>query len=283
MGVGFQVVRIHQIDEAAETFTLDFDMLLTWRDPSLLDVMEPDWEKAWSPMIVFRNKIEAEQISSKTFVSDPSTGVVFSFVKYHSTHYEMLELDAFPFDRQLLHLDISSSRPSNELCFTQFPGRENKVFAMPISMWNVVRSSAPPTLVTPERELLASADDLLYPRASFEIRVERRSQWYLANVLFVTWGTVVASAVTYSIVRALRRAARPRARRLALAPVGTAAGLAQNPRVVTPPPGGAPRSCLFAKHAPDHHHPHTPHTQPPYLPRAPNRRRMWSISRIGCA
>ncbi|KAJ1619208.1 hypothetical protein T492DRAFT_890757 [Pavlovales sp. CCMP2436] len=45
VGIGFQVVRIHEVNEGAETFTLDFDMHMTWRDPSLVDVKEPDWDK----------------------------------------------------------------------------------------------------------------------------------------------------------------------------------------------------------------------------------------------
>lgn len=231
VGIGFQIVRIHQVDEAAETFTLDFDLSMRWRDPSLVDVKEPDWEKAWSPMVIFRNEISVEQLSRKIFVSDPSKGIVFCYLKYYATFYEILELDHFPFDRQILHIDISSFRPSNELRFVQFPDRHNKIFAMPISMWDVqtsadgaehglrshageddgptrpggsVRSSAlrwtaPPTIVTPASELLASADGLLYPRARFEIKIERRCAWYLWNVLLVTWALVAVSAVVFAI------------------------------------------------------------------------------------
>jgi hypothetical protein len=217
VGIGFQVVRIHQVDEAAETFTLDFDMHMTWRDPSLVDVKEPDWEKAWSPMIIFRNDISAIQISKKIFVSDPSRGIVFCYLKYYATFYEILELNAFPFDRQILHIDISSFRPSRELRFQQFPGRQNRIFATPISMWDVVTtkestddyvgsgagralsSSAPPTIVTREEDLIASADGLLYPRARFEVRIERRCEWYLWNVVLVTWALVTMSAVVYAI------------------------------------------------------------------------------------
>jgi len=64
---------------------------MTWCDPSLVDVKEPDWAKAWSPMVIFRNEVAVEEISKKIFVSDPSRGIVFCYIKYTATFYEILE------------------------------------------------------------------------------------------------------------------------------------------------------------------------------------------------
>jgi uncharacterized protein YhhL (DUF1145 family) len=219
VGVGFQVVRIHQIDEIGETFTLDFDMHVTWKDPSLVDVKEPDWDKAWSPTIIFRNQISAEVISRRIFVSDPRKGEVFCYLKYSATLYEVLELNYFPFDRQTLHIDISSIRPTTELRFEQFSGRRNKMYAMPISMWDIqtvakdgsIRSvrqaktsgegdvayDVRDIVVTADEELHAAADGLTYPLARFEILIERQCEWYLWNVIVVTFALVMLSAVIF--------------------------------------------------------------------------------------
>jgi len=66
-------------------------------------------------------------------------------------------------------------------------------------MHAAMRWAAPPTMVTPTEELLASADGLCYPRARFEIKIERRCEWYLWNVVLVTWALVSISAVVYAM------------------------------------------------------------------------------------
>lgn len=176
VGIGFSVIRIHQVRDDEETFTVDLDVSLTWEDPSVVDVKEPDWDKAWSPMLIFKNEIDSRVISKKIFVADPSRGVVFSWMRYHLTLYENLELGAFPFDRQILHVDVSSFRPTKEIRFKQH--RTNKVFATSISEWRVSTFGddgkeidgedetdakavdAPPITVIPHTELLAASDGL---------------------------------------------------------------------------------------------------------------------------
>mmetsp|Transcript_18427 Transcript_18427/g.61699 ORF Transcript_18427/g.61699 Transcript_18427/m.61699 type:complete len:432 (-) Transcript_18427:191-1486(-) len=214
VGIGFQIIRIHQIDEASEHFTVDFDINMTWVDPSVVDVKEPDWTKAWSPMLIFRNEIDSREISRKIYVSDPSKGIVFCYLKYHATFYENLELYDFPFDRQILHIDVSSFRPTKEMEFAQFPARSNKIFAMPISQWIVAPYTddddklaqsqrggfnAPDTYVIPQKELYAASDGLLYPRARFEIRVQRRAEYYLWNVVMVIFLLVLLSATAHRV------------------------------------------------------------------------------------
>mmetsp|Transcript_14277 Transcript_14277/g.38485 ORF Transcript_14277/g.38485 Transcript_14277/m.38485 type:complete len:275 (+) Transcript_14277:3-827(+) len=153
-------------------------------------------------------------------IGDPSKGQVFCYLKYRASFYEILELQNFPFDRQILHIDVSSFRPTKELTFAPFPRRRNKIFGMPISLWDIMSTEDPekstricggwcmprstvrdpqPTIVVPEKDLQTAADDLTYPRASFEIAVERRCEYYLWNVILVVWATVGMSYTIYSI------------------------------------------------------------------------------------
>jgi len=208
VGIGFQVIRIHAIDEAAEQFSIDFDMHMRWSDPSVVDVKEPDWEKAWNPMIIFRNEVDLREISRRIYVSDPSRGVVFAYMKFNAQFYENLELMKFPFDRQILHIDVSSFRPMRELRFVSFDERPNKIFAMPISQWNVLMTHGPDgvatgdkaeTIIPKDADLMESADGSKYPRASFEIRVQRDCKFYLWNMVVIAFALVEMSFVVYSM------------------------------------------------------------------------------------
>lgn len=110
--------------------------------------------------------------------------------------------------RQILHIDVSSFRPTKELRFVPFTERPNKIFAMPISQWHVLKTHGPDgratgepaeITVTPEAQLMASADGLHYPRASFEIRVERQCEFYLWNMVVVNFALVEMAFAVYAI------------------------------------------------------------------------------------
>ncbi|MEM7125875.1 MAG: hypothetical protein AAF702_06090 [Chloroflexota bacterium] len=138
----FYINSIHSIDDARGTYAIDFWLDLFWNDPALggNTVDEVDPSLFWNPKIHALNSndlVVLFQSYSDSF--EPDTNIYFS-QRLVGTFQSEFDLSRFPFDSQLLMIQIESQEfDSNRLLF-DFLGSDQEIiyserpFRFPIPM-----------------------------------------------------------------------------------------------------------------------------------------------------
>jgi len=108
------VNSLGKIDSSTETFESDFWVRASYSDPHLAEAENPesdfrsDWEDlAWfNPRLEVVNSHQLDSITEQKFVDD---GQIIIEHRYRGTLFTDMHLHLFPFDSQLLHIDVEST------------------------------------------------------------------------------------------------------------------------------------------------------------------------------
>jgi len=126
----FNVNNIYNIDSVGETYQLDFDICFEWEDDrcSERDLTEGEdspyaymkkeglkWDDAWHPKIEVVSQIAGDELQSEKEIicrkdaEGKRKPKVTWWINSNSTIRSSMDLQAFPFDTQTLHLQFRSS------------------------------------------------------------------------------------------------------------------------------------------------------------------------------
>eukprot|EP00041_Stephanoeca_diplocostata_P026015 m.693544 g.693544 ORF g.693544 m.693544 type:complete len:390 (+) comp22873_c0_seq13:170-1339(+) len=148
--------------------------------------------KAWRPRVNFLNVLDQTVLLEDTLFEDTSTGTRFGVLNWVVVLDEKLELQRFPFDRQIFTVTsewIDAELvpwDSNELPPSTFPESDETVEIVSISesaLWKLCRGKV-------ESEFLSNDGQ---SRLEIELFMERYSSYYIWNFVVVLFTLVVAA------------------------------------------------------------------------------------------
>lgn len=190
-----QINSITDIDSARETFRGDVYLTLRWRDPALADPGKADWSKARKPSIEFMNSQDAGVLGNEApEVESPGTG--FSETRYAGTFSSRMDLEDFPFDEQILSLDLESQNERADKMVFFF--RPNKGAAVDVRGRKVTvpketvlgnEIHMPEWTITgadvSERTQVYYTGTQPYSHLRFELKIARRVGYYVWKIMAV--------------------------------------------------------------------------------------------------
>eukprot|EP01105_Mastigella_eilhardi_P013512 TRINITY_DN3081_c0_g1_i2.p1 TRINITY_DN3081_c0_g1~~TRINITY_DN3081_c0_g1_i2.p1 ORF type:complete len:310 (+),score=69.77 TRINITY_DN3081_c0_g1_i2:541-1470(+) len=176
------------VDDVASEFTIEFGFTMEWHIDPLPQFIhasaevEEDPQTAWKPDLVYVNAVSVPEPRAEHIVRKGET-VYYTYLG-KGTFREILELERFPFDRQLLHVEICH-RKTQSLHF-------------------INSLSSPPTMLSqqtqweckdPTIELFSK--DKIYgtPGFFFVGKVQRKPAFYMWNVCFPLFLIVALSTL----------------------------------------------------------------------------------------
>ena len=202
---------MYEVDDVQQVITFSFNLFCKWVEPSL-SAESPSHRSSfsgsgkspfedaqrhdlpWTPTFFFANMLEMN-IVRENYSLNRSDGTVIAVICYVLKIKEILELSRFPFDRQVLKLDISSYRchiePWNEEKYNREPS-----FVTPHvtsagfynAMWTLERYDA-------EINNNLLSEHVLYVR----LYASRNPRFYMINFGTVNFLIVVLSLTTTAV------------------------------------------------------------------------------------
>ncbi len=204
--VGVYLVDITAIDELAETYSAEFDVIARWRDPvraftpvegeelpRLLVGPEAATylDTGWEPEIFAINAVNAGDGGRARVLIDPD-GTVTYRVNVRRTLRAQLDFRAFPFDGQVLPVHVESLlydsdelHLENEADFTGFDAS----FEMP--EWTVT------DLTTESRIRERVQENRSYERLSFLVHINRLEGYYVWKIMLPMVVIVMLSWIVF--------------------------------------------------------------------------------------
>lgn len=110
VAASFFFTSIENVDSVNETFVADFYLRLEWNDPRLAGLPPEgmDASTLWQPKVEFVNSRDVAANWEPYFLfPQPSQPILYS--RFHGTFAAQMDLHDFPFDRQVLPVEIESS------------------------------------------------------------------------------------------------------------------------------------------------------------------------------
>ena len=189
VSMGIWVADITQIDSAAQTFSANLGVLLSWRDPRLVSseagIRRYNIQDIWHPNWLVANAASAPQHSFPEIAEVAADGRVRYRQRLIGTFVQPLDLRRFPFDHATfrIHFVMVGQKPSD----IQFVPNEALVaegaptasgIAAKVTMqdWQIIDSTA---LVLP----YPVVPGLDFAGYAFEFRARRLVQHYLVKVI----------------------------------------------------------------------------------------------------
>lgn len=190
VSVGLFITNLAIVEEAREQFEAEGYFTLRWRDPRLAlpadsptpgHLREFSIGDIWAPGIETANLVSHSKGNSLLEVDDD--GNVRYTERFDTTISSSYALRGFPFDRQLLRFNIEPFLPKvSEISFADTPADWTGIdldlkATSGLAAWKIL------DLNYHASEVAASGPLPARPRAAFELRVARRSGFYLWKIL----------------------------------------------------------------------------------------------------
>lgn len=204
--VGLFLIDVARIDERAETYSAEFDVIARWRDPELAFEPGPGeeiprlligkdaadiLEKHWNPQLFADNKVDATSADPSRALLFPD-GTVTLRLRVRRVLRAQLDFHAFPFDTQILPVHIESRLyDSDEVSLVaekDFTGFD-PVFE--IAEWAVTDL----TTVNQVRERLQEKQS--YDRLSFLVKIDRQEGYYIWKIILPIIVIVMLSWIVF--------------------------------------------------------------------------------------
>jgi len=223
----FSVVKF---DYGSETVTLDIGLTFEWHDPHLaayIQATDPNvlygthpqilrmqnvhtelWPENKIPGIYFfdpawkiKGASQTEILKNITTCKDGISGHVHTYVQCLVTYPWKMDLTEFPFDIQEIKCEIMSEHIKESMQFVPDTVRVPRIFHVSHPEWRVVHDPDPAKKYTMKLSFddisdLRAGSNRDYATCSFSFVVQRVSGWYINNLYFVSFLTVLASIIS---------------------------------------------------------------------------------------
>jgi hypothetical protein len=194
--LGIFVMDVASIDDAKQTFTADFFVILRWTDARLsfaesagsevvrvLPVME-----VWHPELAVLNQRELRPALPEQVRVSPDGAVLYR-QRYQGTLASPLDLRQFPFDQQRPSIGIAVLQGARPVVLHPDPQRTGRMPRFSIAGWDVEVGRMESDSFEPIE------DEVRLPRATLPLTAERDVGYYVWK-LFVPLGLIVFMAWT---------------------------------------------------------------------------------------
>lgn len=116
VGTSFTVLKIWDIDSANESFSADFLIQLTWKDSTLRARPDGtvDWSKQWAPVFESVNSRNMTKQAAGDYYALTKPGEGYSYARLHGTFDAPMDLKRFPFDEQILRIQLEPSSDNRD-------------------------------------------------------------------------------------------------------------------------------------------------------------------------
>ncbi len=183
--VGFVAIDLTDIDDATQTFNIDFHVLIRWIDPRLsakmlghsLEGCRIGLHDIWNPEFRMVNKREVIKHFEETVSIDPA-GVVTYRQRVLGRFSARLDLRDFPRDEQKLSVQIVSTLDPGEMVFVPDTKLTGKLQEFSISGWEVGPGEAETGIL--DVPLL----ERKFPSFIYRFHATRHVGYYLWTIIF---------------------------------------------------------------------------------------------------
>jgi len=199
---------IENVDSVAETFTADFYLLQTWNDPRIpgVSLAQIDSNAIWQPKVEVVNSRDIQQ-PWEPFFPFPEKRELKMLSRFHGTFAAPMDLHDFPFDRQVLPVEIESAAfPTHQVVFDYLGGQhKDRGWTVPLRPEEVLGNSVRlpewkvDAVQVREFDKYYSFIDATYSRYRIEILVSRRSGFYIWKVMAIEAMMVIMSWVIFRL------------------------------------------------------------------------------------
>lgn len=174
-------------------------------EPNFDDLGELFGEEGGASVLNFSKLMESPTVLNEhQRLSDGLTGEITLFRKMRACFKENMEVERFPFDRQLLQFKITASVPVHRLKLQEEKTEKKKksksvckVEELPEYKVNQEENKEHGILSVTEARSVAS--DKPYSQAKVTIHVQRKPQKYMVNIVFMVFLLVLASCSSFAI------------------------------------------------------------------------------------
>ena len=197
--VGTYLIDFEKIDETTLTHTISAYLTVQWRDPRLakgqgsdIDPMSVTLDQIWNPNIEITNQHTPREIANSMLTLDDD-GTITYYERFKGELATDFDLKRFPFDRQMLLLQIESFRFT--LADVKFVARDMRQLKSPAAFL--------PDWVIDDVSQRIDTDDYnpeqqVYSRYTFDIEVARKRGYYVWNVFLpLTFITLLVWSVFF--------------------------------------------------------------------------------------
>jgi hypothetical protein len=101
------------------------------------------WEPEWTPRLLFHNQYDELITWCKQYhVVDRRAGKVCGKLGFRGRFYDVMDMQQFPFDRQVLHIVIASEHPISEMEYMEHPnGKGDTMLCENLAEWTLYNPS----------------------------------------------------------------------------------------------------------------------------------------------
>ncbi|HAC66196.1 MAG TPA: flagellar biosynthesis protein FlgM [Cyanothece sp. UBA12306] len=184
--VGIYTLDVAKIHEVEQSVNLDFYLGLQWHDPRLAQLIDDrhlpscqqQLDQVWHPNIHIINQRHLTK-EFKEIVEINAEGMVTYRQRFHGEFTANLDLRRFPFDDQVLKLELMSFSYSPEE-ITFIPGENLNGISEEVSLvnWSIEG------ITTKNHSQYIKPEQRYYARFDYGIQVKRYSSFYAWRVLF---------------------------------------------------------------------------------------------------
>jgi len=212
-------VKIHsvnEIDVKAQTFEMDLQVELQWKDLGWLEKMAtPEWEEAatehgwqeqmrktcWHPGLVLKNRKEMRddaevwfRVDTEEEVQDPQDRRIYFVARVHAVFRARYKLNDFPFDMQWLTVRLASSFEFVRFVRQGVAIEDKPDFFDRAAFINEEYRPADYVCVQARpADMAASSSGKIYRELNIKVAVTRDSWYYLTNVFLIDLCLVCSS------------------------------------------------------------------------------------------
>jgi hypothetical protein len=196
--VGFYIVDFARVTSRDESFDATGYLEMSWHEPELSIPSDSAERKGrwrpvdpstiWTPRVFFENATEQPKFHNEPVVEVDDEGVVTSWVILSGKFSTPMDLEQFPFDREVLSVRIASFDDESAVRFTLNPKLVQIGDEAFVTDWRIIGPTARVDLhrYVPAQEA--------YWRLIYQVTVERKATFYVWRVMvplsllvFVSW------------------------------------------------------------------------------------------------
>ncbi|XP_038058416.1 glycine receptor subunit beta-like [Patiria miniata] len=200
------VISVGEIDTVKQQFDAEIFLGVKYKEPLLkgLTREDVDWEKMWSPRIVFANAEEIQLMECKHRIlehSDEVDGIPDAYVTYRmrATFKTLMNLVDFPSDLQSLTIKLMSDWPESDFEFVKDMHIKDSIRLDMFSgchEWEL----CPVVTASPIKGTkLQTGSHRVYPKYHLTMYAKRKSMYYFWNVALVLMLIVCLSFASFAV------------------------------------------------------------------------------------
>ncbi len=206
VAASFFFSTIENVDSVNETFNADFYLRLEWDDPRLAGLPSEQIDRAtmWRPKVEVVNSRDVEQ-PWEPYLLFPGPGKLTLMNRFHGTFAAPMDLHDFPFDHQVLPVEVESLQYTARQVAFHYPGhgRQEQGWSTMLKQEELLGSGVRlpewkiEAVQVRELEKYYNFMDARYSRYRIEILVSRRSGFYVWKVIVIEAMILVLSWVIF--------------------------------------------------------------------------------------